>query len=78
MPLTKCKTHALVHDYEAEGLNVYLKDLRYDHQDRPVLLYITSKGYQSGPMNDPRTWTLARWDGDGVDHFAGDQFRQQL
>ena len=28
-----------------------------------MLLYITSKGYQSGPGNDPRTWRLARWTG---------------
>jgi len=27
------------------------------------LLYITSGGYESGPKNNPRTWTLARWDG---------------
>ena len=58
----------MIHDYEAEGLNVYLKDLRFDEQDRPVLLYITSKGYQSGPRNDPRTWMLARWTGTDWKH----------
>lgn len=64
LPVTNAANEALIHDYEAEGLNVYLKDLRFDDQDRPVLLYITSKGYQSGPQNDPRTWMLARWTGD--------------
>ena len=63
LPLTDARNDALVHEYEAEGLNVYLKDLRFDEDDNPVLLYITSKGYQSGPENDPRTWTIARWDG---------------
>lgn len=63
LPLTNIENTALIHDYEAEGLNVYLKDLRFDEHDRPVLLYITSKGYQSGPKNDPRTWTIARWTG---------------
>jgi hypothetical protein len=63
LPLADDRNNALIHDYEAEGLNVYLKDLRFDSQDRPVLLYITSKGYESGPQNDPRTWTLARWTG---------------
>ncbi len=63
LPLTKTANEALVYDYEAEGLNVYLKDIRFDHQDRPVLLCLTSKGYQSGPKNDPRTWTIARWTG---------------
>lgn len=63
LPLDRVENSALVHDYRSEGLNVYLKDIRFDHQDRPVILYITSKGYQSGPANDPRTWTTARWTG---------------
>ncbi|WP_182869948.1 BNR-4 repeat-containing protein [Rhodopirellula sp. JC639] len=64
LPLTTAANPALIRDYQSEGLNVYLKDLRYDQHDRPVLLYITSKGYQSGPKNDPRTWTTARWTGE--------------
>ncbi len=63
LPLRQADNPALVHDYAAEGLNVYMKDIRFDEQDRPVILYITSKGYESGPKNDPRTWTTARWDG---------------
>ncbi|MCA9190491.1 MAG: BNR-4 repeat-containing protein [Planctomycetales bacterium] len=63
VPLTSAKNPALVRDYAAEGLNVYLKDLRYDEQDHPVLLFITSRGYESGPQNNPRTWTLAHWSG---------------
>ena len=62
LPLTKVKNSALVRDYESEGLNVYLKDVKFDENNNPVLMYITSKGYQSGPKNDPRTWTIARWD----------------
>ncbi len=64
LPLTAPRNPALVRDYQSAGLNVYLKDLRFDEHDRPVLLYITSKGYQSGPKNDPRTWTVARWTGE--------------
>lgn len=63
LPLDQVDNRAIVHDYRAEGLNVYLKDIRFDGNDRPVILYITSKGYQSGPANDPRTWTTARWTG---------------
>ncbi len=63
LPLTTEKNAALVRDYRSEGLNVYLKDIRYDEQGRPVILYITSKGYESGPKNNPRTWTVARWTG---------------
>ncbi|MCF6311536.1 MAG: BNR repeat-containing protein [Verrucomicrobiales bacterium] len=64
MPLLQVDNSALVHDYASEGLNVYMKDIRFDQQDRPVILYLTSKGYESGPENAPRTWTTARWDGE--------------
>jgi hypothetical protein len=63
LPLRSRDSAALVCDYEKRGLKVYLKDIRIDAGGRPVILYITSKGYQSGPRNDPRTWTTARWTG---------------
>jgi hypothetical protein len=63
LPLVDSANDARVFDYEAEGLNVYIKDLRFDREDRPLLLYLTSKGYESGPKNDPRTWKVARWTG---------------
>ncbi len=63
LPLTNARNAALVRDYESEGLKVYLKDIRFDQDGRPVILYITSKGYESGPKNDPRTWTIAHWTG---------------
>ncbi|UCD52241.1 MAG: BNR-4 repeat-containing protein [Phycisphaerales bacterium] len=63
VPLTEPENAALVHDYEKEGLLVYLKDIRLDASGHPVILFITSKGYEAGPKNDPRTWTTARWTG---------------
>jgi hypothetical protein len=63
VPLRDVQNAALVYDYAAEGLNVYLKDICYDAQDRPVILYLTSRGYQAGPQNGPRTWMTARWTG---------------
>ena len=54
LPVTAFDHPALVHDYETEGLLVYLKDLQFDEQGRPVILYLTSKGYDSGPANGPR------------------------
>ena len=53
----------LVHNYEREGLLVYLKDIGFDPQGRPVILFVTSKGFASGPQNGPRIWRLARWTG---------------
>ena len=53
----------MVHNYEKDGLNVYMKDILFDEVGRPVILYITSGGYEAGPENAPRTWTTARWNG---------------
>jgi hypothetical protein len=63
LPLKHVKNPTLVHDYGAERLNVYLKDIRFDNEGMPVILFLTSKGYEAGPENDPRTWTTARWTG---------------
>ena len=62
-PLTRPDSPALVHDYKSEGLLVYLKTVEFDAAGHPVILYLTSKGYESGPKNDPRTWRTARWTG---------------
>jgi len=64
LPLTEVNNPALVHDYQAEDLLVYLKDIRLDKEGRPVILFLTSKGYDPGPQNDPRTWRIARWTGE--------------
>ena len=62
-PLTEPQNPALVHDYEAEGLLVYLQDMEFDAQGRPVILYVTSKGWKPGPAQGPHTWHVARWTG---------------
>jgi hypothetical protein len=65
LPLLNPENPALVHNYGSDGLNIYLKDILYDQDERPVILYLTSKGYEAGPQNAPRTWTTARWTGHG-------------
>jgi len=62
-PLSETNNPALVYDSRADSLLVYLKDLNFDAQGRPVILFLTSKGYESGPKNGPRTWQTARWTG---------------
>ena len=63
LPLEAPGNPALVHDYAAEKLNVYMKDLNFDAEGNPIVLFVTSKGYEAGPGNDPRVWTTARWTG---------------
>ncbi len=63
VPLTTTDNVALIHDYKSENRNVYMKDLTFDAQGNPVILYITSGGWEAGPKNDPRIWQTARWTG---------------
>ena len=42
---------------------VYLQDMNFDAEGRPIILYLTSRGWRPGPENGPRTWTTARWSG---------------
>ncbi|MDP4290605.1 MAG: BNR-4 repeat-containing protein [Bacteroidota bacterium] len=63
LPLTAVTNAALVHDYAAEGLNVYICDVNFDESGNPVILYLTSKGPEAGPANGPRQWHTAWWSG---------------
>jgi len=63
LPLKAPQNPAMVREYEAEELLVYVKDINYDAQGRPVILFVTSRGFEPGPQNDPRTWHTARWTG---------------
>ena len=77
-PITTPVTPALVHDYAAEGLLVYMKDLNFDTEGRPVILHVTAPSWEPGPAHEPREWRVAHWtEADWVirDHH---HFRQQL
>lgn len=63
LPLNCVNNPALAYDSRAEGLLVFLKDLNFDAQGRPVVLLLTSKGYEPGPQNGPRQWLTMRWTG---------------
>ncbi len=64
VPLKEIDNSALVKDYYSQGLNVYINDLTYDETGKPVILYLTSKGYEAGPEQGPRTWHTARFTGE--------------
>lgn len=64
IPLKDPDHPARVRNYHAEELFVYLKDITYDASGHPVILYLTSSGYQAGPHGSPRTWNTARWTGE--------------
>lgn len=62
-PLLTTAPQCLVHDYRREGLLVYLKDIQFDQGGRPVILFLTSQGHESGPKNSPRMLRTAHWTG---------------
>lgn len=62
-PVTTIQSPALVHDYRADNLLVFPKDITLDARGRPIILFLTSRGDQPGPAGDPRTLQLAAWDG---------------
>jgi hypothetical protein len=63
LPLAAVDSQALVYDSRSDGLLVYLKDLNFDAAGRPVILFLTSKGFEPGPENGPRQWQTLRWTG---------------
>ncbi|MBD3182743.1 hypothetical protein GF312_10650 [Candidatus Poribacteria bacterium] len=63
LPLENVQNPALVHNYEADGLLVYLNDINFDSQGNPVIQYVVSRGWHPGPENMPRTWKTTRWTG---------------
>lgn len=64
LPLTEVENPALVHDFASEKKLVYVEDVVFDAAGRPNILFITSRGHESGPKNDPRAWVIAQWTGE--------------
>jgi hypothetical protein len=63
IPLTEVKNKALIRDFESEGLKCYMKDLNFDRKGNPIIMVISSKGYESGPENGPRKWEIFHYTG---------------
>ncbi len=63
IPLDSPDNPALVHDYHSEGWLVYVKDIIFDPEGNPVILYNLSRGFESGPAHGARIFTIAHWQG---------------
>lgn len=63
LPLITEQNAALAYDSRKSDELVYLKDLNFDSAGRPVILFLTSKGFESGPHHGPRTWKTIHWNG---------------
>ena len=69
-PLTTRENDALVRDYQSQGCNCYIKDVNFDKDGNPVILYVVSKDHITGPdgrvpgtKNGGRLWYTLRWNG---------------
>ncbi|NRA95867.1 MAG: BNR-4 repeat-containing protein [Planctomycetes bacterium] len=49
---------------ETQGELVYLKDIGFDGGGRPVILYLLSRGFESGPKHGLRRWVTSHWTGE--------------
>ena len=54
---------ALAVDYEAKGRLFYITKLLFDEESRPVVLGVSSGGYDRG-RRTTRAWEITRWTGD--------------
>lgn len=55
------KNQALAVDVESQGELLFTHDLAFDAQGRPVVLFLTAKGFKPGPAAGRRAWMTARW-----------------
>ena len=63
LPLRELENEALVYPFEREGTLIYLKNIAFDGNGNPVILFISSRSPWSGPQNPPREWNIAHWTG---------------
>lgn len=62
-PVDSFDNPGLVRDYRSEGRNVYMKDINFDGNGNPIILYITSDSHKPGPPGGLRIWEVAHWTG---------------
>jgi len=62
-PLKSVKNEALVQNFRKKRMLVYLKDLNYDLNGNPIILYLISSGFASGLNKSPRIWMTSYWNG---------------
>ena len=63
VPVTQRFNNALVRDYQTAGKNCYIKDLNFDADGNPVILYLTSDNHLTGPEGGTREWFTLHWNG---------------
>ncbi len=63
IPVTEKNSPSRVEDYASLKKNIYLKDMVFDSNGRPICLYIRSNGHKPGPLSQPYEWCITKWNG---------------
>lgn len=63
IPVTQRDANCRVVDYESLGKNCYIKDLNFDTQGNPVIIYVISDNHKTGPEGGKREWFSLYWNG---------------
>lgn len=63
LPVTDKDSPCKILDVEKNGQCCYIKDVNFDSNGNPIILYLTSYGHRPGPMDGPREWFVASWNG---------------
>ena len=70
IPIQNIDDPSLIFECQSQGKNLYVKDLNYDKNGNPVILYLTSNGHEPGPKNGPREWRVSHWTGSEWRHHV--------
>ena len=63
LPVRERYNDALLRDYQSEGRNCYIKDVNFDAEGNPVILYLTADNHIAGPEGGVRQWHTLHWTG---------------
>lgn len=63
VPITDKDSPCKILEVENNGQNCYIKDVNFDADGNPIILYVTSFGWRPGPEDGPRQWSVAYWNG---------------
>lgn len=63
VPVREDANPARVIDYASQGRLVYVKDMAFDADGYPVILYLTAASYAPGPEGEPRCLEITCWNG---------------
>ncbi len=70
LPIVEMDSPALAVNYRSKNKNVYLKDIGFDENGKPVCLYIRSNGHIPGPESQPYEWCITKWEDNNWQTFV--------